>query len=108
MKFPELMMPDQEMIQEKIGEAIGSEKAAQVAVETLESRGLLKAEHMNRLAKMKEQASDQEEKMQKSVDELVESDGFGVGLDQQLSRNRTSNTIWTAEYIPFFYYWIEF
>lgn len=35
-------MADKEMIQEKIGEAIGLEKAAQKAVEELVSRGLLK------------------------------------------------------------------
>ena len=39
-------MADQELIQEKIGEALGLEKAAQKAVEELDSRGLLKSEHM--------------------------------------------------------------
>jgi hypothetical protein len=34
-------MADKEMIQEKIGEALGLEKAAQKAVEQLDSRGLL-------------------------------------------------------------------
>ena len=36
-----LYMADQEMIQEKIGEAMGLEIAAQKAVEELDSRGLL-------------------------------------------------------------------
>ena len=49
-------MADKEMIEEKIGEAIGLEKAAQKAVEELESRGLLKPEHMKKLSKMKEEA----------------------------------------------------
>ena len=39
-------MADQEMIQEKIGEALGLEKAAQKAVEDLHSKGLLKPEQM--------------------------------------------------------------
>ena len=69
-------MADQEMIQEKIGEALGLEKAAQKAVEDLDSRGLLKPEHMKKLAKMREEASDQEEEMQKLVQELADSDGF--------------------------------
>ena len=43
-------MADKEMIQEKIGEALGLEKAAQKAVEQLDSRGLLKSEHMNKLS----------------------------------------------------------
>ena len=45
------------MIEEKIGEALGLEKAAQKAVEELDSRGLLKPEHMKKLSKMKEEAS---------------------------------------------------
>jgi len=69
-------MADQEMIQEKIGEALGLEKAAQKAVEELDSRGLLKPEQVKKLSKMKDEASQQEEEMQKLVEELVESDGF--------------------------------
>jgi ferritin-like metal-binding protein YciE len=69
-------MADQEMIQEKIGEALGLEKAAQKAVEDLDSRGLLKPEQMKKLSKMKEEASQQEEEMQQLVQDLVESDGF--------------------------------
>jgi hypothetical protein len=69
-------MADTEMIQEKLGEAIGLEKAAQKAVEELESRGLLKSEHMKKLNKMKEQAGRQEEHMEKLVEELTESEGF--------------------------------
>lgn len=69
-------MADQEMIQEKIGEALGLEMAAQKAVKELDSRGLLKPEQMKKLSKMKEEASKQEQEMQKLVEDLVESDGF--------------------------------
>lgn len=69
-------MADQEMIQEKIGEALGLEKAAQKAVEDLDSRGLLKPEQMKKLSRMKEEASQQEQEMEDLVQELVESDGF--------------------------------
>ena len=69
-------MTDQEMIQEKIGEALGLEKAAQKPVEDLDSRGLLKPEQMKKLSKMKKEASQQEEEMQDLVKGLVESDGF--------------------------------
>jgi hypothetical protein len=68
-------MADQEMIQEKMGEALGLEKAAQKAVEDLDSRGLLKPEQM-KLSKMKDEASQQEQEMQQLVQDLVESDGF--------------------------------
>jgi len=69
-------MADQEMIQEKIGEALGLEMAAQKAVKELDSRGLLKPEQMKKLSKMKEEASQQEQEMQQLVQDLVESDGF--------------------------------
>ncbi len=69
-------MANQEMIQEKIGEALGLEKAAQKAVEQLDSRGLLKSEHMAKLSKMKEEAGNQEKEMEELVQELSESDGF--------------------------------
>jgi ferritin-like metal-binding protein YciE len=72
-------MADKEMIQEKIGEAIGLEKAAQKAVEDLDSRGLLKPEQMKKLSKMKEEASQQEEEMSNLVKDLEESDGFDQG-----------------------------
>lgn len=69
-------MADQEMIQEKIGEALGLEKAAQKAVEELDSRGLLKPEQMKKLTAMKKEAGQQEQEMEQLVEDLVESDGF--------------------------------
>ena len=69
-------MADKEMIEEKIGEALGLEKAAQKAVEELDSRGLLKPEHMKKLSKMKEEASRQEQQMEELVQQLTESDGL--------------------------------
>jgi ferritin-like metal-binding protein YciE len=69
-------MADQEMIQEKIGEALGLEKAAQKAVEELDSRGLLEPEQMKKLSKMREEASQQEKELEDLVEELEESDGF--------------------------------
>jgi hypothetical protein len=69
-------MADVEMIQEKIGEAIGLEKAAQKAVQDLDSRGLLKSEQIKRLSKMKDEAGQQEEEMQTLVEDLVKSEGF--------------------------------
>ena len=64
------------MIQEKIGEALGLEKAAQKAVEQLDSRGLLEPEHVKKLSKMKDEADKQEQKMEELVQELTDSDGF--------------------------------
>lgn len=67
-------MPELELIQEKIGEAIGLEKAAQKAVEELDSRGLLKPEQVAKLSKMKEQAGEQETEMEDLVEQLTDSD----------------------------------
>lgn len=69
-------MADKEMIQEKIGEALGLEKAAQKALEELDSRGLLEEQHKKKLSKMKDEAGKQEEKMQNLVEDLVDSEGF--------------------------------
>jgi len=69
-------MADKEMIQEKIGEALGLEKAAQKVVEELHSRGLLEPEHMKKLSKMKEQAGKQEEEMEVLIQDLTDTDGF--------------------------------
>ena len=76
-------MADKEMIQDKIGEAIGLEKAAQKAVEELDSRGLLKAEHMKKLSKMREEAGKQEDEMESLVQELSESDGLDSSSIQE-------------------------
>ena len=76
-------MTDKEMIQEKIGEALGLEKAAQKAVEQLDSRGLLKPEHMKKLSKMREQARKQEQEMEELVQELADSDGFDSSVIEE-------------------------
>ncbi len=81
-------MADQEMIQEKIGEALGLEKAAQKAVAELDSRGLLKPEHVKKLSSMKDEARQQEEEMRKLVEDLVESEGF----DQQTIEDKAEET----------------
>ena len=69
-------MADKEMIQDKIGEAIGLERAAQKSVEEFESRGLLKPEHIKKLSKMKEEAGKQDDEMESLVQELAETDGL--------------------------------
>jgi hypothetical protein len=66
-------MSHKEMIQEKIGLALGLETAAQKTVETLHSRGLLKPGHMKRISKMR---NEQEFEMQDLVQELSDSDRF--------------------------------
>ena len=67
-------MAGKEMIEEKIGEALGLEKAAQKTVEELDSRGLLKPEHMKKLSKMKDEATKQEQRMDELVQQLTVTD----------------------------------
>jgi hypothetical protein len=50
------------------------EKAAQKAVEELDSRGLLKPEQMQKLTKMKVQAGKQESEMEDLVEQLTNTD----------------------------------
>ena len=69
-------MADKKTNQEKIGEAIGLERVAQKAVETLNSRALLKSEHTAKLSKTKQEASEQEKGTEAIVQDLTNSDGF--------------------------------
>ena len=71
-------MIEQTMIEQKIGEAIGLEKAAQTAVEDLNSRGLLKEEYVNRLMKMKEEAQTQEQEMEELCADISTHEGFNL------------------------------
>ena len=81
-------MADKEMIEEKIGEALGLEKAAQKAVDQLDSRGLLEPEHMKKLSKMKDEAGEQEQQMEELVQELTDSDGFDSStIEEKADRN---------------------
>jgi predicted DsbA family dithiol-disulfide isomerase len=71
-------MVEKELIEQKIGEAIGLEKAAQKGVEELISKGLLKAEHEKKLMPMKKEANEQQREMEKLIEEIAENEGFDV------------------------------
>jgi predicted DsbA family dithiol-disulfide isomerase len=72
------MVVEKELIEQKIGEAIGLEKAAQKGVEELKLKGLLKAEHEKKLMPMKEEANEQQREMEKLIEEIAENEGFDV------------------------------
>lgn len=86
-------MADQEMIQEKIGEALGLEKAAQKAVKDLDSRGLLESEHVKKLSKMKAEASQQEQEMQDLVQDPCRKRRFFPGDYQRQSRRDSRKSV---------------
>ena len=73
-------MVEIEMLQEKLGEALGLEIAAQKAVEELGSKGLLDENGMiTQLKKMQSQAGNHQSKLEEIVQNLA--DGSGSELD---------------------------
>ena len=71
-------MVGKELIEQKIGEAIGLEIAAQKSVDELISKGLLKAEHEKKLTPMKEEANTQQKEMEELIEEIAEEEGFNI------------------------------
>ena len=71
-------MVEKEIIEQKIGEAIGLEIAAQKSVDELVSKGLLKAEHEKKLRPMQEEANTQQNEMKALVKEIAEDEGFDI------------------------------
>lgn len=79
-------MVDTEKLQEKLGEALGLEMAAQKAVEELGSKGLLDENGMlSKLKKMQSQAGNHQSKLEEMVHTLAnESGGFDPMKIQQV------------------------
>jgi polyhydroxyalkanoate synthesis regulator phasin len=71
-------MVEKELLEQKIGEAIGLEIAAQKSVDELVSKGLLKAEHEKKLRPMQEEANTQQNEMTALVQEVAEDEGFDI------------------------------
>jgi hypothetical protein len=71
-------MVEKELIEQKIGEAIGLEIAAQKSVDELVSKGLLKAEHEKKLRPMQEEANTQQNEMESLVKEIAEDEDFDI------------------------------
>ena len=69
-----MQMTDKETLQETIGECLGLERAAQRAVDELDSKGLLKPEAKKRIMGMQKDANGHEEKLQKLVENVTESE----------------------------------
>jgi DNA-dependent RNA polymerase auxiliary subunit epsilon len=71
-------MVEKELLEQKIGEAIGLEIAAQKSVDELVSKGLLKAEHEKKLRPMQEEANTQQNEMEALVKEIAEDEDFDI------------------------------
>ena len=85
-------MVEKELIEQKIGEAIGLEFAAQKSVEELKSKGLLKAEHDKKLVPMKEEANKQQREMEELIEEIAENEGFDVENINSVSEETAQKT----------------
>jgi DNA-dependent RNA polymerase auxiliary subunit epsilon len=79
-------MVEKELLEQKIGEAIGLEIAAQTSVEELVSKGLLKAEHEKKLMPMKEEANIQQKEMEDLIKEIAENEGFNIENINSISK----------------------
>jgi ferritin-like protein len=77
-----------ERLQDKIGEAIGLEMAAQKAVEELASKGLLPSQGlvMNKLENMRKEAGTHQTEMEDLVKKLSESDGLDPVKIQEMAQ----------------------
>jgi ferritin-like metal-binding protein YciE len=64
-----------EKLEEQIGECLGLERAAQKAVEELNSKGLL-AEYAHKIEGMKEEATGHEQKLEELIQTVSESEGL--------------------------------
>jgi hypothetical protein len=71
-------MVEKELLEQKIGEAIGLEIAAQTSVEELVSKGLLKAEHEKKLRPMQEEANTQQKELEDLIKEIAEDEEFDL------------------------------
>jgi hypothetical protein len=79
---------NKEKLEEKIGEAIGLEMAAQKAVEQLASKGLLPSQGLvtNKLENMRKQASTHQTDMEHLVEKISDSDGLDSDKIQELAQ----------------------
>jgi len=84
----ELSSVDKEKIEEKIGEAIGLEMAAQKAVEQLASKGLLPDQGLakSKMEAMRKEANNHETQMEDLVTKLTQSDGLDSSKIQEVAQ----------------------
>jgi hypothetical protein len=77
---------DREKLEEKIGEAIGLEMAAQKAVEELDSRGLIPSQASIKLEGMRKEANNHQTQMEDLVTKLSQSDGLDSDKIQEVAQ----------------------
>jgi hypothetical protein len=75
---------NKEMLEEKIGECLGLERAAQKAVQEFETRGMLdKPEVKKKVDKVREEAREHEEKLRDAAEKVAESEELDMqGIEE--------------------------
>ena len=85
-------MSDKETLEETIGECLGLERAAQKAVDELDSKGLLKPEAKKRIMGMQNDANGHEQKLQKLVEKVIESEKLNSQSIEEHARETVEKT----------------
>jgi len=80
------MSIDKEKLEEKIGEAIGLEIAAQKAVEELSSKGFIPNQGLVKLQGMRKEANNHQTQMEDLVRKLSQSDGLDSAKVQEMAQ----------------------
>lgn len=87
---------DKEILEEKIGECLGLERAAQKAVEELESRGLLDEPAIKeKIMGMREEAGSHEQKFQQLIEQVEELDPQSIEEHAQETVQKASEMMVT-------------
>lgn len=87
---------DNEILEEKIGECLGLERAAQKAVEELESRGLLDEPAIKaKIMGMREEAGSHEQKLQQLIEQVEELDPQSIEEHAQETVQKASEMMVT-------------
>lgn len=81
------MEVEKEKLEEKIGECLGLERAAQKAVQEFESRGMLdRPEIKKKIDSMREEAGSHEQKLRDVIEKVAESEGLDVQSIEEHAR----------------------
>lgn len=82
-----------DLIEQKVGEAIGLEQAAQKVVYQFQSRGLFKTENERKFLNIRQEASDHEQEMNDLLKDLSESLGINIQKTQATARKTSAKAM---------------
>jgi hypothetical protein len=85
-------MVEKQVLEETIGECLGLERAAQQAVQELDSKGLLKEEAKGKISNMHDEAGTHEEKLQRLIEMIRESEGLNSGSIEEHAKETAEKT----------------